>query len=693
MNPSSAQTATALEANRRSSRTSLHGSWLVLARVLWVVLVVFCWGGFAASLPVYIARLQTVCVHGPCVFGQLSVDSARAVRQIGFSPGSYSLVVVAFTAISVLVYMTVVLVIFWHKSDDWMALLVALTLATFVQTFGLGGRAWFIFTESVVLLQDITLFLLLVLFPDGRFVPRWMCWFTLVFLPLGVIDTLFPNVMPFGSLPTFLVGLAFGGTLLGALIYRYRYASGPVERQQTKWVVFSLSISGLGGFLLSWLPYLFPAFLPPSSPYQVFYFFATNGLNLLIPLSFGVAVFRYRLWDIDIIINRTLVYGILTTIVVGVYVLIVGLLGRLFQTQGNVLISLLATGLIAVLFQPLRSRLQRAVNRLMFGERDEPYVVISRLGQRLEATLAPDAILPTIVETVVQALKLPYAAIGLMEDDTLTIAASYGVEAVVLLRFPLVYQNKQIGELVLAARSPGESFSPADRRLLDDLARQAGVAAHAVRLTADLQRSRERLVTAREEERRRLRRDLHDGLGPQLASQTLTLTAVRKLLRQDPEAAEMLLSDAVTHAQQAITDIRRLVYDLRPPALDDLGLVGALREQLQQYRSSDVAFTLEAPEHLPPLSAAVEVACYRIVQESLTNVVRHAHASTCTVCLTLGEPLSLDIIDDGIGLQPAYRTGVGLNSMRERATELGGTCVIEPIPAGGTRVCVRLPMS
>jgi len=166
-----------------------------------------------------------------------------------------------------------------------------------------------------------------------------------------------------------------------------------------------------------------------------------------------------------------------------------------------------------VLVQPLRQRLQRGVNRLLYGERDEPYAVLSRLGRRLEGTLAPDAVLPAIVETVAGALKLPYAAIALREGECLAVVAAFGQPVGDPLRLPLVYRHEAVGELLLAPRAPGEPFSPADRRLLDDLARQAGVAAHAVRLTADLQRSRERLVTLREEERRRLRRDPHDGLG------------------------------------------------------------------------------------------------------------------------------------------------------------------------------------
>jgi signal transduction histidine kinase len=213
-----------------------------------------------------------------------------------------------------------------------------------------------------------------------------------------------------------------------------------------------------------------------------------------------------------------------------------------------------------------------------------------------------------------------------------------------------------------------------------------------VRLTADLQRSRERLIAAREEERRRLRRDLHDGLGPQLASLTLTLAAARELLRHDVDAADRLLQELAIHAQSAITDIRRVVYDLRPPALDDLGLVLALREQAAQYCQIGLQITITAPEHLPALPAAVEVAAYRIVQEALTNVVRHAQAQTCTVCLRHEDALLVQIRDDGIGMQSSGRSGVGLMSMRERTAELGGTYQIDSQPGQGTRIQARLPL-
>jgi signal transduction histidine kinase len=369
-------------------------------------------------------------------------------------------------------------------------------------------------------------------------------------------------------------------------------------------------------------------------------------------------------------------------------------LGALFQSRGNLAVSLLATGVVAVLFQPIRSRLQRGVNRLMYGERDDPYAVISRLGRRLEAALAPDMVLPTLVETIAQALKLPYAAILLQDGNGYRTAASYGSLIGEPETLPLVYQREEIGRLVLSPRSPGEGFSDADRSLLEDLARQAEVAVHAVRLTADLQSSRERLVATREEERRRLRRDLHDGLGAQLAGLNVQAGTLRRLIPRDPDAAEEVVVELREELRSAIADIRHLVYDLRPPALDDLGLVEALRRLAERYGSEDeqLSVFVEAPEHLPDLPAAVEVAVYRITQEALTNVARHAQAHSCVVRLAVNEEVGLEIVDDGVGIPAQRGAGVGLSSMQERASELGGSCVVEPAPKGGTQVLVRLPL-
>jgi signal transduction histidine kinase len=414
---------------------------------------------------------------------------------------------------------------------------------------------------------------------------------------------------------------------------------------------------------------------------------------LLVPLSIGIAILRSQLWNIDLLIHRTLVYGMLSACVVGGYILLVGGLGMLLQQQGNILISLLATGVIAVLFHPLRERFQRGVSKLVYGERHDPYQVLSGLSQRLVTTLAPQTALSTIVETVAQAFQLPYVAIFLKQGDVVIPGAVYGqVQQETLLHLPLTYQGESLGELLLSEHM-GETFSRKDQSLLEDLARHAGVVVHAARLSVDIQRSREQLVMTREEERRRLRRDLHDGLGPQLASQMLLLSTVRKLLHSNPVAAEKVLAEAMTYMQEAIRDIRRLVYDLRPPTLDDLGLRAALEETIRRYDGSNIIFTLIAPDLFPLLPAAVEVACYRIAQEALTNVINHANAQHCLLRLTIDNVLELEVTDDGQGLSSGYRNGIGLTSMRERVQELGGRWSIERLTEGGTRVTACFPLS
>src|SRR5215211_1135902 len=318
-----------------------------------------------------------------------------------------------------------------------------------------------------------------------------------------------------------------------SLALRLHRARGD-ERQQLKWFLYAAVPAALcfSYVLLSFVVFDFTMFVfgtplnlmvddyndsvVGASILQVILYVAVFSL-LVVPVITYIAIVRYHLYDIDVVINRTLVYGALTSCVVGIYVLAIVALGALFQAQGNLAVSLTATGLVAIVFQPLRGRLQRGVNRLMYGERDDPYAVVSRLGRRLEATLAPEAVLPTVLETIAQALKLPYAAILLKESEGFRTAAAYGSTRGEPETLSLVYQREEIGRLVLSPRAPGEGFSDADRSLLEDLARQAEVAVHAVRLTTDLQHSRERLVATREEERRRLRRDLHDGLGAQLA--------------------------------------------------------------------------------------------------------------------------------------------------------------------------------
>jgi signal transduction histidine kinase len=692
--------------------TRLHGRWLLLARGTWITLVVITLTIFFASFPVYITQLQTPCAGTALACAlpqQLTPELVGALKGMGLSAGNYAAYIVSLTLVSVVVYLVVSTLIIWRRPDDRMALLVALMLVTFgplAVTYSVSASPspWRVPNACLIFLALSLFVLVFLLFPSGQFVPHWMRWTSVLFLaglvPTAFVAPLMPNTLVEQLI--FLVALGEVATVVCIQLYRYRHVSSPLERQQTKWVVFGLAVPVTVDVIVS-VPYLlFPVLAEGSSLYPLAHNVVVPFIPLLIPLSFAFAMLRYRLWDIDILINRTLVYATLTAIVVGVYVLVVSILSTLLHTFGNFLIALLATGLIAVLFQPLRARLQRGVNRLMYGERDDPYAVLSRLASRLETTLAPESVHPTIVETVAQALKLPYVAIALKQDDEFITAASYGhppQDNPVIL--PLVYQTETIGQLRLSPRAPGEAFTAADRRLLEDIAHQAGVAAHAVRLTNDLQRSRERLVTAREEERRRLRRDLHDGLGATLAALHLQTGAIRTLMRHDLAAADVELLDLQAEIRSAIADIRRLVYALRPPTLDELGLVGAIRQYTAQYdlpgtpNESDrfLRVTVEAPEHLPALPAAVEVAAYRIVQEALTNVARHAHARTCTIRLAITNEFLMEISDDGVGFRPESGAGVGLLSMRERAAESGGSCLVESAPGLGTRILVYLPLA
>jgi signal transduction histidine kinase len=700
-------------AQARRANTQLHGRYLLLARLAWAVvagLTVVC---IALSIPAEFAQLQTVCTSGACHPAALTPANVSELGALGLSVGFYAGYLIAVELIFAITSFAVGVLVFWRRSDEPMALFLALLLVTLAGAALARSPGAFagepaivqLVVSSVSFLGNTSLVVFFYLFPDGRCVPRWTLALTVAFV-IGQVDEYF---FPSSFLPDIpdplntAVVLGLLASIVYAQVYRYRRVSGPVERQQTKWVVFGITATVVGTQGADIL-------LPPLSS-QLFIGLAGYTVYSLsplsIPLSIGIAILRYHLFDIDIIINRTLVYGTLTASVVLLYVLVVGGLGAMLQVKGSLIVSLIATGLAAVMFQPLRDRLQRGVNRLMYGERDDPYAVLSRLGARLESTPAHDAVLPAVAKTVKEALKLPYAEIQLKrEDGVFESAAAAGDPGANALRLPLVYGGETVGQLVLGPRAGEEGFADAERRLLEDLAHQIGASAHAalmtdeaLRLSADLQRSRERLVEAREEERRRLRRDLHDGLGPQLSSQALTIDAVRRLMRQDPDAAEELLLDLKADAQDAVTDIRRLVYGLRPPALDDLGLLGALRESAAQYSPKGLSVSVEAPERLPPLSAAVEVAAYRIAQEALTNVVRHAEASTCTVSLAIDEAsvLRLEVRDDGRGIpdqqeNSSVRTGVGLTSMRERASELGGSFLVEPLPEGGTRVCARLPL-
>lgn len=733
----------------------VRGRWLFLARAAWVAVLALTLGLFAAGLPTIVAQLQEPCAGAGCYRWQPTPQIAADLARRGLSLGDYTAYMVTLDGLFVLGFCAIAAVIVLRRPEEPMALFASFTLVTFGPAFsntilalGLSAPLWWWPRTGLAYLGWSALFVFFYLFPDGRFVPRWTRWAAGAWVAFMALSYFSPPSWsinqgtsgafgPSGG-PLFGIGvLSSFASVVAAQIYRYRRVSTPAQGQQTKWVIYGF-FAAFGGFVLNMSVVgqligsntLFSMLVSP---------FVFCAVLLLLPLSIGVAILRYRLWDIDIIVNRTLVYGILTACVVTVYILVVGYLGAALRTGGSLFVSLLATGVVAVLFQPLRARLQRGVNRLMYGERNDPYGVLSRLGRRLEASLAPEAVLPAAVEDIAGALRLPHVAIWLTDGEALRLGAVHGrkptitlirdigaVKALrraseelepddldpsgqyrttldacgVVLVLPLTHRGELVGALSMAPRGPGERLSAADRQLLRDLATQSGAAAHAVRLAVELRsslknlrRSRERLVAAQEEERRRIQRDLHDGLGPVLASMRLRLEACLDMA----EGTEGPLSDGLQRLYdlvgEATEDIRRLVYDLRPPVLDQLGLLPAIRQHCERFgRESGIKFGFEADPDLS-IPAAAEVTLLRIVQEALLNVHKHARASRVDVGLWHRDRwIELEIRDDGVGFEAnGQGGGTGIGSMHERSELLGGTLHAAGHPGAGTKVTVRIP--
>jgi signal transduction histidine kinase len=409
--------------------------------------------------------------------------------------------------------------------------------------------------------------------------------------------------------------------------------------------------------------------------------------TFLLPVTLAVTLVHRD----GLVLPRLLVYGSLSALLLVAYIAVIGIAQAVLGSRADRAAIFVAAGLIAVLAAPLRARLQRSVDRLVYGARGDPYAALADLGRRI--TGSPDDLLHQVVHSVADALRAPYAAVVLAGDavPTASVGRPSSPETVV----PLLLRGRQAGSLIVAQRTPNERYSDRDLALLHDLAQHIAVAAHAAALTRDLQRSRESLVAAREEERRRIRRDLHDGLGPALAGIVFGLDAARNTLAADPQATAATLAELKSELQASIADVRRLVYDLRPPALDQLGLVPAVQEYAARLGERGALDILVSAPALPPLSAAVEVAAYRIAAEALNNAARHSGARHTSVSFTVDDAqLRLEVSDDGVGVstQRDHRaTGVGLATMAERAAELGGACSIAS-HGGGTSVVAVLPL-
>jgi hypothetical protein len=378
----------------------LLGRWLVIARGSWVGLVVLTWGIFLAGLPLYFAHLQQSCVGEACAVSEvLTPEGIQALHGLGFSVNGYAAYIVAVSLVVVVINSVIGLLIFWRKSNDWMALFVGLFLILFYAgtsestgalTFATPG--WSLLAKFVQFLAWISVALFLYLFPNGKFVPQWTRWLAVVFIVLEVASIFLPPHSPFNTntWPFWLTSLIVTGfvcTMLFAQLYRYRWVSSPIQRQQTKWVVFGIATALLGtiGFGLAYL--LFPTLPQTSLPELVIN--AVYPLTFLpIPLSIGLAVLRSRLWEIDIIINRTLVYGSLTALLALLYFGLIFALQSLFQGmfhQNNAIAIVVSTLVIAALFQPLRRRIQAIIDRRFYRRKYDSAKIVAAFSATLRS--------------------------------------------------------------------------------------------------------------------------------------------------------------------------------------------------------------------------------------------------------------------------------------------------------------------
>lgn len=554
----------------------------------------------------------------------------------------------------------------------------------------------------------VPLFVLVALvFPDGHLPSRR--WRGLVFLAAAVAMVLAvfgafaePNlvlggatmsnpyalaaltgVAPAVMTTTGLVLLVCSLAATFSLILRWRRAARPAQ-QQIMWVVLALVVLacalGVDATVALLAPSLYPAVFP-----------LVQLTPVVVPLAIAVAILKHQLFDIEALVSRALVYVVLTLLLVGGYALAATWAGAAIPAAGATLPRILATAVVAVAFAPLREGLQRIIGRRLYGDRARPYAAMTRLARQLQQPSAPEQVLTTLVTSAAGALRSPYAAIELLAQPCPV--AEHGERPADdrrLASVELTHAGVPLGRLTVATRGM-ESLAPADLRLLADLALPIGAAVHAVGLSVDLHRSREQMVLSMEEERRRVGRDLHDDLGPRLAAISMQVETARDLTLADPARARALLGELLDQTEIAVQETRRVAHAHRPPALDTLGLVPALESHMAHVAAVSVRF--EVPRALPALPAAVEVAAYRIALEAVQNVATHARARYCTLHLAHdSQGLTLEVVDDGQGIQPDHPPGLGLQSMAERAAELGGTLTVQTDPHGhGTLVRAVLP--
>jgi signal transduction histidine kinase len=562
----------------------------------------------------------------------------------------------------------------------------SLPATTFATWLAVWGFAPYFFSVPLVAL----------FFPDGRLQSRRWRPIVATLLVIAVITIAAAMVIPVGldfaeqvPNPFGLAGFEwlrhltkagssivfFAGTALGliSVLLRLRGAVG-VVRAQLQWLLLGALIAVLGAVLgpdLTELPILseLAAALGMLGP----------------PLGIGIAMLRHRLFDVELVLSRTIVYTLLTILIAGVYAAAV--FGVQFIAAGSPLAVVLIAA-VALLAATTRSAVQRVVDRVLFGHRHNPHAVVSRVGRHTAAASEPAEALQRLVDSLREVLRLPYVAFHAADD---ALVADSGHPVAGWREVPAMALGNLVGNLHVGLRRAGERWSTEEQSAIEEVASRAGTLAFAGGLVAEVARSRERIVIAREEERRRLRADLHDGVGPALAGTAHQIDALaRRLDGAGHPALAGRARELRDRLRQTVADVRSVVHGLRPPILDQLGLTAALRELGQGYDAPQCTISVEELGELP---AAVEVAAYAIAGEAVANAVRHSAASRLVISASRGkDTVSIEVVDNGCGLPSRPRAGVGLRSMTERAHEVGGRLDIRSNGTDGTAVRAVLPL-
>ncbi len=576
--------------------------------------------------------------------------------------------------------------------------------------------------------------LIFLLFPTGRVPsPRWrpVLWATVASCVAGGIGAaISPTLYGIDSISNpvlgapaqvgeLLVGTGLAVVVVGvvasvvSLVLRFRRSVGD-ERQQLKWFLFA-AVATIVLVMPTWIIQTIPGF---------FHVLAAIGA-LLIPVAVGVAILKYRLYDIDVVINKTVVYAALAMFISGVYVAIVVGVGSLVGRgdRPNVALSIIATAIIAVAAQPVRARVQRVANRLVYGERASPYEILTQLAERVGGEYATEDVLPRTARVIAEGTAAARADVWLRFGEELRLAARWpsdgenGAEPILLngargiepirgadRSMPIYHQGDLLGAIAVT-KPPAEPLTPAEGKLLDDLASQAGLVLRNVGLAAELQArleelsqqagalraSRQRIVAAQDAERKRLERNIHDGAQQHLVALAVKLRLAKTLARTDTAKAAAMLTELRGETAEALETLRDLARGIYPPILEEQGLAAALHAQV--YRSG-LSVTIEA-DGLRRQPIETEAAIYFCCLEALQNAAKYAEASSVAVRLReRDDRLVFSVTDDGKGFDPATVTrGSGLQNMVDRVAALGGDIAMTSTPGLGTTVSGSVPSS